>query len=318
MSTSTTPSFIQWALSDVKSILLVINFASLVETFLYGIHFGLFAICMYILSRNKGSIHWFIPTSAFVMFAISTADISITFRMMGDNILLLNGSDLSAECASLLKRFYPKNLLFVADNFVAEMILLYRCYLVWNRSKYVLLVGGPLVLADTVWGFLGMSQSLLAAQSKFIPVFMWSVFALNIGISGITAGRILWLSRVARPVIVLGKCNVNRYHTAVAVLIESSSVYSACLLFSLIFSSRSSPYEIVMYYMCMRVVAIMPTLLIVQVGLDRILTDSNRYRERPLASVAVVAKHINKEASNSGFDHEVHVESAEGQAWGIA
>jgi len=281
MSTSSTSSIVQWILSDVKSILLAGNVASLVETLLYGSHFVLFGVCMYILNRNKGSIPWFIFTSAFFMFAISTADISITFRLMGHDIVLLDGHDLSDELALLVQRFYPKNLLFVADNFVAEIILLYRCYMVWDRSKYVLLVAGFLVLADTVWGFLGMSQSLLMMQSKFVPIFMWSIFALNIVISGLTAGRILWLSRVARPASVLGECDVKRYHTAVAVLIESSAVYSACLLSYLILHSRSSSYQIVMYFMCLRVVAIMPTLLIVQVGLDRILTDFNtRDRER--------------------------------------
>ena len=74
--------------------------------------------------------------------------------------------------------------------------------MVWDRSKYVLLVAGFLVLANTglpfdlsscfllmmilVWGFLGMSQSLLMKQSKFVPIFMWSIFGLNIVISGLT------------------------------------------------------------------------------------------------------------------------------------
>lgn len=46
----------------------------------------------------------------------------------------------------------------------------------------------------------------------------------------------------------------------------------------------------------------MPTLLIVQVGLDRILTDFNtRDRERRLA---LVPKNVNEGTLNSGFDHE--------------
>jgi len=47
-----------------------------------GIHFVLFCICMFILVRNRRSTQWFILASAFVMFALSTADISLSFRVM--------------------------------------------------------------------------------------------------------------------------------------------------------------------------------------------------------------------------------------------
>lgn len=161
MSASSASSIVQWVLSDVKSILLAANVAALVRFFLVfslmnlifeftggnsfiryskkinlfthsvtgftGSHFVLFGVCMYILNRNKGSIHWFIFTSAFFMFAISTADISITFRLMGHDILLLDGSDLNDEVPLLVQRFYPKNLLFVADKYGSHNFLSVYC-----------------------------------------------------------------------------------------------------------------------------------------------------------------------------------------------
>lgn len=60
-----------------------------------GIHFVLFCICTYILSRSKGlgSMQWFNFASALVMFTTSTANILITFRLTGHDARLLFGAD---------------------------------------------------------------------------------------------------------------------------------------------------------------------------------------------------------------------------------
>ena len=75
--------------------------------------------------------------------------------------------------------------------------------MIWGRSKYLLAATSLLVLADTsllflfslvccstvrilVWGYISLTQSILAPPSKFIPVYLWSVFAINILITLIT------------------------------------------------------------------------------------------------------------------------------------
>ena len=75
--------------------------------------------------------------------------------------------------------------------------------MIWDRSKYLLVATSFLVLADTrlffhfslvccstfrilVWGYLSLTQSIFSPLSKFSPVYMWSVFAVNILITSIT------------------------------------------------------------------------------------------------------------------------------------
>ena len=75
--------------------------------------------------------------------------------------------------------------------------------MIWGRSKYLLVATSFLVLGDTslyfpfslvccltvrilVWGYFSMTQGLLAPQTRFYPVYVWSVFAINILITLIT------------------------------------------------------------------------------------------------------------------------------------
>ena len=85
-----------------------------------GVHFVLFCICMFILVRNslRRPTQWFILVSAFVMFALSTADISITFRLMTDNILLVDILEEYSHSSSRLKFLSVKCLIFVTNKSV--------------------------------------------------------------------------------------------------------------------------------------------------------------------------------------------------------
>ena len=74
---------------------------------------------MFILVRNRQRAQCFILVSAFVMFVLSTADISITIRMMTRGIAaaLDQGGNITANgYASFAKHIYQKNLIFVANK----------------------------------------------------------------------------------------------------------------------------------------------------------------------------------------------------------
>ncbi|KAF8956605.1 hypothetical protein BDZ97DRAFT_1851155 [Flammula alnicola] len=134
------------------------------------------------------------------MFALSTADIALTFRIMTKELPKINDPK---ELELGLKYIHAKDTIFVANNFVADLILLYRCYMVWGRSKYILAGASLLVLADSVWGFLGIGTTLLSPTqaSPFIPLY--------------AIGRIFWVSRIARRIV--GQRQFNSYHTTVAI-----------------------------------------------------------------------------------------------------
>ena len=74
---------------------------------------------MFILVRNRRRAQCFIFVSAFVMFALSTADISITIRLMTRDIAaaLDQASNITANnYPSLAKPTYQKDLIFVTNK----------------------------------------------------------------------------------------------------------------------------------------------------------------------------------------------------------
>lgn len=84
-----------------------------------GIQFVLFCICMYILTRDRRSTSWFIPVSAFVMFALSTVDIAISIRLMTRDFFTLlapNGVQI------YVKAVFPKGPIFVANKSVSVLL----------------------------------------------------------------------------------------------------------------------------------------------------------------------------------------------------
>jgi len=284
--------------NTANSLLLATNAATLIETLLYGIHFVLFCICIFILLRNGRPKQWFILVSAIVMFALSTADVALTFRFMTHDII-----DVLPQ--NVLAIFCAKNLIFVSNNFIAELTLSYRCYMIWGRPKSLLFATSILVLSDTVWGFFSLGSiqdaSASAPVPRFLPVYLWSVFAINILISGITIGRILWVAHVAKAH--LGRRNLRHFHFIIATLVETSVVYSACLLsFLVLIPQPTHPGQMITQAIGIRVVAIMPTLLIVQVGLvaDRTAggaNDSSCGTRSIVLDTVVITTHENRDTS---------------------
>lgn len=269
----------------VLHLLAAINSAILVEVLLYGIHCILFCVCAYIfLSRRL--VKPFIIGSAIIMFALSTADVAISLG------LLVGGLRMPFEDEThLLTCRYPKNPIFVANNLIADMLLFHRCYAVWGRQIYTAVVAGVFLLAVSIWGWAGAEAQLFFIQDTYSSIYLWMVFSINIIVTAATAGRIFWVSRIARPILRPG--HIQRYNTIISILVESAVVYSTCIFIYLVFSKYSSSlYKLIFASIVMRIVAIMPTLMIVRVGLGKGLDDEGRddvdARERQAQPTSVV------------------------------
>ena len=83
-----------------------------VWTDITGIHFVLFCICVFlqVLFREKGPTQWIIFGAVFIMFALSTADVSLTIRLMTH--------DLVTTPDYMLERIYSKSLIYVTNKYV--------------------------------------------------------------------------------------------------------------------------------------------------------------------------------------------------------
>ncbi|KAG2004741.1 hypothetical protein CC2G_003265 [Coprinopsis cinerea AmutBmut pab1-1] len=241
------------------------NASFVTDGILYGVHLVLFAMCCYILlTPGHRRIQWFVLGAICTMFAISTADIGLSIKLSTTDLWVL----LQLPPQSSIDKMPPKAVLFVTNNLIADILLFHRCWVIWGRPRIILWIALICLTADTIWGYMGHAAKTAAWQHTFRPLYLWTVFALNITVTAAAVGRIYW-------VYLVGISPVERrlkriYRAIISTLVESAAVYSACILVFLLWSqyASQSAYWVLPLTMMTRLVAIMPTLMIVQVGLS--------------------------------------------------
>ncbi|KAJ3544747.1 hypothetical protein NM688_g5704 [Phlebia brevispora] len=220
------------------------SFISLcIETFFYGLYMVLFVICMYILVYRKDKnapLNWPMILATMALFSMSTVHVVVDF-VRGLRAFFSAPSALAyyAEIWDGLSIF--KQALYATNNIVADGLVVYRCYVVWGRSLYVIVVPVLMLIATTVCGYLAVynfsqvhpGDNVFASNIAEWGTALFSLsLATNIIVTTLIATRIWWLARQASTT--LGHRHARKYHNAVAIIIESGSIYSACAMTLLI------------------------------------------------------------------------------------
>ncbi|KAJ7860323.1 hypothetical protein B0H13DRAFT_1901022 [Mycena leptocephala] len=210
-----------------------------VGTFFYGIYLVLFCICIYILlhrPRDSGNI--VLLVTAIALFTLATVQTAIN--------LILGAADIDGIEVPYDNLSLADMMIYVVNNVIADALVIYRCYSVWNRNIYVIIL--PVILLITTSG--KACTAWVRNDAKFS-----------------SAGRIWWICRKARAY--LKTDTQRRYVSTIAIVVESGVMYSAAVSTYLILGaipSASIVQEPVME-MLTQLVGIVPTLIIVRVGL---------------------------------------------------
>jgi len=222
-----------------------------VGTFFYGIYLVLFCICMYILLHRPSSQgNTVLLVTAIALFTFSTILIVL--------ILVLVTAEIENRAQSDSIQ-YAAYIIYAINNSIADGLLIYRCYVVWNQNWRVIVLPVMLLIASTACGL----DVFLDATPQFAVIL-----ATNFLATGLTAGRIWWISHHSRAY--LEAAAQRRYTYAIALIVESGMLYSATILAFLIvisFPSLSSTLEEPLLQIVTQVMGIAPTLIIVRVGL---------------------------------------------------
>jgi len=222
-----------------------------VATFFNGIYLVLFCICIYILlhrPRNRGNI--VLLVTAIALFTLSTVIVILT--------LILGAARIDSVDLPVPELLFTVNIIFGVNNVIADGLVIYRCYCVWNYNGYVVIIPILSLIATSLFG--------LDLDLPPLPFYGLSL-ATNILVTILTGGRIWWIYREAR--ICLKTDVQKRYLSSLAILVESGVLYSATVLAFLILvtvvPTRISTPAI--YQMLAQIMGIAPTLIIVRVGL---------------------------------------------------
>ncbi|KAI3621135.1 hypothetical protein WG66_014384 [Moniliophthora roreri] len=159
--------------------------------------------------------------------------------------------------------------IYVTNNNVADALLVYRLYVIWNY--HVKIIIGPILLLlatavcgyRAVWGFSNIREG---EDTYAREVFTWglALFALslllNLIVTTLIAGRLWWCGK--RMTAALGR------------RVESGAIYSVCVFMVLITFVVKTNGAYIVYNALAQVVGMNPFLIIVRVGLGLSAHDS--------------------------------------------
>jgi len=228
--------------------------ACLFEVFLYGIYATLFVICIRILLRNKRATQKVLLACAIMMFTLATVDVILELCFL---FWFVVKQDTISQ-----RDLHFKYLIYITSNIIADGLVIYRCHAAWNNSKRVILIPCFLLFGGSACGYAYVGLSKQGYRFRDILVaFLFTTVALNLMVTMLMAGRIWWIARKARSI--LGPRLSSKYNTMIAIIVESGIIYSIYVVLDVVYP------DLVLDAGLAQIVGIVPTLIIVQIGLGR-------------------------------------------------
>ncbi|KAJ7824307.1 hypothetical protein B0H14DRAFT_3469437 [Mycena olivaceomarginata] len=246
-----------------------------------GIYLVLFCICIYILLNRPRPGNTIYLITAIALFTLCTAQAVLMLVLGAGDVDYLDIPYDHIEDAA--------NIIYGVNNIIADALVIYRCYVVWDRKIHVVVLPILMLIVTSVF-----AVDLKLPASPFFGLS----FATNVLVTALTAGRIWWICRQCRLQSNVRTAVQRQCVSSVAIMVESGVLYSATVLAYLILNSIPSMHAVrnPIYQMLVQVVGIAPTLIIVRVGLgvktlptestlkmaDVMASDSSRFSQTDL------------------------------------
>ncbi|KAJ6483222.1 hypothetical protein C8R45DRAFT_1099509 [Mycena sanguinolenta] len=246
---------------------------------LYTIYVILFLFSLYTIVHRNANGRRFMLVMSSGMFLLATSGMLISVMSAAVNIsitrAIIHGDSVGTE--HLLRLYDNLQVAYAirltTNNLLTDSLFLYRCYVIWGSRRTVLIIPGLFVFATCLLGYLctasdDFNNSLLNLDPR-VPYIVGG--ATNVILMCLTAGRIWYKSQEARHVD--GNAFRTRYHTAIAMIVESGALYCVVLLIKLISlsfvleSDAGAVFQGVCYGLVEQMINILPTFIFVRVGL---------------------------------------------------
>ncbi|KAK6977575.1 Zn(2)-C6 fungal-type domain-containing protein [Favolaschia claudopus] len=251
-----------------------------VSTFLYGMYLILFIRCLSIFYHGKPQTPLLV--TAIIMFLLSTT-IVIIFLLLGASLYGTLGLDVeNLQTAEVV--------VYVTNNIVADGLLIYRCYVIWN-TIYIIIAPVILLIATMIFGYM--------VQLKLFFILSLTV---NLFVPTLVAARLWWVTRRLRGPG--GAATRRKGRNAMIIILESGLIYSAVVSIHMAFFHYNDPRDQVVFAALGQIVGIVPTLIIVRVGLgvsagDSPSSASATYAASNSTLVAQPSMHLSKTSSSN-------------------
>ncbi|KAI5836132.1 hypothetical protein K523DRAFT_323529 [Schizophyllum commune Tattone D] len=282
MSNSTNP----YAPSDEPPELMLADRTNFIGAILCGSAWGVlltvaFMTVQALLASLRSNPHWSrtaMPLLAFVVIIVACGTLNfagntaISRRMFVENRMYPGGPSM------FLDDHYddPMNVLgnagYIIANFFADALLLYRCYVVWAKRWWIIVIPGCVFIASTTMSIFLLYQVSQPTESLWLHVDVGLTYfslslAVNLLLTLLIVGRLLSLSnQVTR---MLGSQHARTYTSVAALLVESAAPYAVANLIFIVTYGIGSPGANVVLPVLSQIMCTSSVLIILRVANGR-------------------------------------------------
>ncbi|KAJ7605362.1 hypothetical protein DFH06DRAFT_1252927 [Mycena polygramma] len=273
------------------------------EAVFYGINLILFGISISVLLEPRPSTTATRkPMLAItcLMFSLCTTHFGLNFNNVYDG-LMVHPRSISEET----KLLAGADMLFSITDWCSQLILLYRCYLVWGRNLWVVILPFLLSLASVACGLaliglvLSINPTAPQAPAAIVPVgtagFSISL-CLNLIVSTLIVARIWHVSHQNRLHGISHA--VSSVQRAIGIIVESGLLFLAAQFVFVVLFAIAHPAQAILVPIATQIYGISPTLIIVRVGMG---SSYEQPTTEPISGLRFV-DHLGK----SGPEHAAH------------
>ncbi|TFK47902.1 hypothetical protein OE88DRAFT_759356 [Heliocybe sulcata] len=268
------------------------------EALLYGLYFGAFATSIAFLGwrRKTTDVNWIMLTSSCLLFVAATVHLGISF----DNVLAIfvTSRDAIEGPSTLVNMTYYQvksiSTMYVCD-ILGDLVLLYRCWLVWEKRFLAVLLPTSSLCALTATSVLSSVELAREPTNTNVFASRVGIFAeaslllslvTNLSITLLISGRIYYMARR------LQRAQKRRYGMVIAMVVESGAIFTAAQIALVVMFSLHSQKIWVMTNSVPQIYCLAPTLIIVRVGLGRSSSGTGSKQERSSSSSLRLSKDL--------------------------
>ncbi|KAF8870546.1 hypothetical protein BD779DRAFT_1791915 [Infundibulicybe gibba] len=245
---------------------------TILEGIFYGAYMVLFILYLVLRRRNNRGFGGLLTLAQILLFGLCT--ISLCLDLLKYYFFYVSGA---VNVDTAVELDISSLAIFVVIDYLAQMILLYRCWIVWNRQWVVVVVPGFLALVSLGGGFAltGFHNSPFQNrnQAKMTHIFaLIGVVTNSVSLVANALTTLLIVTKIlltSREVRLLGSHSHRSLRIVTAVVIESGLLTSAFqLAFVILFSSQSSiPVLEISSHMLTQIYGITPALLHIRIAM---------------------------------------------------
>ncbi|KAH9852244.1 hypothetical protein C2E23DRAFT_921780 [Lenzites betulinus] len=271
----------------------LVGFAS--EAALWGINFVLFTTSLILLVRRAPTrgLNTPILILGCVLFASCSAHFALEFLHFFTTLRDTGVDGYADETLPLV----GADILISVSDLLGDFVLLYRCWIIWGKNYWVILVplftavAGFSCIMEVVHLVLTLDPNAPIAPPALVPLGL-AGYALPLATNVLTTALIvarLWHTASTAEARCRGRMagTVRAAQHAVAIIVESGLLYLAAQLVLVVLFALSHPAQAVVAVMAVQIYGIAPTLIVIRVALG--ISSDFSTRDAPGAAGPAVA-----------------------------